>query len=140
MSVDTGLLQLVKQDSAVNALVSGHVFQILAPKGNQGPAALPYIIQTCIATHDDYSMSGVVGLREGLFQYDCYDTTHNEARAIAKALRDLLKNYKGTLPDSDSTQVTAVFVDKDWDMPFEEGGKSFVHRVMMHFRVHYIQP
>ena len=52
-------------------------------------------------------------------------------------MRDLLKSYKGTLPDTDSTVVAGVLQTKDWDMPYEEGAVGFVYRRMLEFRVWY---
>jgi hypothetical protein len=134
VSVEKGLLQLVAEDAGVDALVDGKVYWILAPKG----AAVPYVVLSTVLTKDSYAMEGVTGLREGLFQVDCYATAYYPSRDIAKAVRDLLKNFIGTLPDTDSTKVEAVFIDKDWDMPYQEGAKGFVYRAMLHFRVHYI--
>jgi hypothetical protein len=34
--------------------------------------------------------------------------------------------------------VQATFLDKDWDMPYQEGAKGFVFRALQHFRVHFV--
>ena len=82
-------------------------------------------------------MVGDTSLREGLFQADCYPADYYGSRAVAKAVWNLLKSHRGTLPDTDSTKVQATFIDKDWDMPYQEGAKGFVFRALLHFRVHF---
>jgi hypothetical protein len=49
----------------------------------------------------------------------------------------LLESYMGNLPDTDATPVSAVLTEKDWDMPYEEGGKGFVYRALLEFRIHF---
>ena len=129
--IEKGLLQLVASDSGVSTLVNGKVYWILAPKGS----AVPYVVLSRVTTKDSYDMVGDTGLREGLFQADCYATDYYGSRAISKAVWNLLKSYRGTLPDS--TKVQATFLDKDWDMPYQEGARGFVYRALLHFRVHF---
>lgn len=131
--IEKGLLQLIASNSGVTALVTGKVYWVLAPKG----APVPYIVLSRVTTKDSYDMVRDTGLREGLFQVDCYSADFYGSRAIAKAVWNLLKSYRGTLPDTDSTKVQATFIDKDWDMPYQEGAKGFVFRALLHFRVHF---
>lgn len=133
--IEQGLLQKIATDSGVSTLTGGKVYWILAPKG----AAVPYVVLSRVTTKDSYDMVGDTGLREGLFQADCYATDFYGSRAISKAVRDLLKSFRGNLPDTDSIKVQATFIDKDWDMPYQEGAKGFVFRAMLHFRVHFEQ-
>ena len=134
--IEHGLLQLVAQDSGVSALVGAKVYWILAPKG----AVVPYVVLSRVVTKNFYDMTGATGLQEGLFQIDCYATDFYASRAISKAVRDLLKSYRGTLPEMDNTRLQAAFIDKDWDLPYQEGSKGFVYRAMLHVRVEFEQP
>lgn len=136
--IEKGLLQLMASDAGVQALVGQNVYWVLAPKGQP----VPYVVLSRVTTKDSYDMVGTTGLREGVFQVDCYasgagNIGYYASRAIAKAVRNLLENFKGVLPDTDSTDVQAVFTDKDWDMPYQEGAKGFVFRALLHFRVHF---
>ncbi|HEX3739439.1 MAG TPA: DUF3168 domain-containing protein [Terriglobales bacterium] len=136
--IEQGLFQLVAQNAAVKSLVgvdtSGttKAFWILAQKG----ASVPYLVFQRTATSDLYSMNGFAGVRDALFQVDCYATSYYASRSIAAAVREVLQSYKGTLPDS--TQVLAVLTEKDWDLEYEEGSKGFVFRAMLEFRIWYI--
>lgn len=132
--IEKGLLELVTQNSGVSALVGAKVYWILAPKGQ----ALPYVVLSRVTTGDTYSMAGATGLRDGLFQVDCYATDFYSSRAISLAVRQLLESYRGNLPDADATPLSGVFTEKDWDMPYQEGAKGFVFRALLEFRIwHY---
>jgi hypothetical protein len=137
MAIEQGLLQLLTGNSGVTTLVGTKVYWILAPKGNSAGAALPYIVLSRVATGDTYDMRGATGLRDGLFQFDCYATDYYSSRAISLAVRKLLESYTGNLPDTGATLVSAVLTEKDWDMPYEEGGKGWVFRALLEFRVWY---
>src|SRR5579864_9228290 len=131
MSIEKGLFQLIQSDAGVSSLVSmtggKGLYWILVPKG----AAYPCIVLSWVATSDTIATSGDLGFRNGLLQVDCYSSQYYPSKAIAIAVRDLLKSYKGTLPDTDSTVVAGVLQTKDWDMPYEEGAVGFVYRSLM---------
>lgn len=132
--LEKGLYKLLTSDAGVSALVSNRVYFVLAPKGS----ILPQIVVARVATGDNYTVDGATGLRDALFQVDCYAADYYSSRVISTAVRMLLESYKGTLPDPDATPVTAVLTEKDWDMPYEEGDKGFVYRALLEFRVwHY---
>src|SRR5258707_13846243 len=146
--IEQGLLQLLSGNSGVTALipndVGGHpqIHWLVAPKGEKPP----YIVLSRVVTGDTYTMAGATGLRDGLFQVDCYTDTkagisagYYLGRRISTAVRQVLESYRGNLPDTDATAVTAVFTEKDWDMPYEEGGGGFVFRALLEFRVWYYE-
>jgi hypothetical protein len=139
--IEEGLILLIQQDPTVSGLVSmtngNGVYGILAPKQ---PPSIPYLVVNRVTTNDTYTMAGADGLREVIFQIDCYATTWIQSRQVAQAVRMLLEDYQGNLPDTDSTAVAQVMTDKDWDMPYEEGPTQlgFVYRALLQFRVwHY---
>lgn len=137
MAIEQGLLQLVASDSGVQALVPNdaagnpQLYFILAPKGS----VVPYIVLSRVATTDVYTTAGATGLRAALFQIDCYATSYYASRAISLAVREVLQSFSGNLPDTDKTVVAAVFIEKDWDFPYEEGAKGFVYRALLQFRI-----
>jgi len=141
--VEQGIFELLGANSTLKSLVGADkngttkMYWNQAPKGQQ--LTLPYLILNRVATGDTYTFAGPIPLRDALFQVDCYDTAYYDARAIAKAVRGMLQSFHGTLPDTDSTIVQAVFTEKDWDMPYEEGAKGFVFRALLEFRVWYVE-
>jgi len=133
--IEQGLFQILTNESTITALVGAKVYWILAPKG----ATLPYVIASRVATEDTHTVDGAIGLRGGLFQVDCYATDYYTSVAIANAVRKFLGAYRGNLPDTDSTAVQGVLIEKNWDMPYEEGAKGFVYRQLLEFRVWYAE-
>jgi len=130
---EKGIYELISQDSGVNALVNGRVYWILQTKGT----SVPSIVLSIVATGDTYSLNGASGLRDALIQVDAYASNYYDARATSRAVRLLLENYSGNMPDADATQVIGCVVEKDWDMPFETGAKGFVYRALLEVRMHY---
>ena len=124
---------LLTADSGVSAIVGNRIYYILQPKGT----IVPSLVLSCVSTRDLYSMSGITGLREGQWQIDCYASDYYSASGLQLAVKSLLENYVGNLPDTDSTAVAATFIDKCWDMPYEEGGKGFIYRSLLDVRFHY---
>jgi hypothetical protein len=133
--IEKGLFQLIQSDANVATIVtttSGNgVYWILMPKG----ASVPCIILSRIATDDTYAMSGSMQFRGALFEFDCYAASFYDSRSLGDIVRHLLEPFIGTLPDG--TVVSGIQVTKDWDMPYEEGGKGFVYRALIECRVWY---
>jgi len=128
-----GLYELLTQDPGVSALVGNRVYFILQPKGT----SVPSVVMSCITTTDLYVMAGNTGKRDGLWQIDCYAVDYYSANAVQLAVRSVLENFIGNLPDADATPVIATFIEKCWDMPYEPGAKGFIYRTMLEVRFHY---
>ena len=124
---------LLAADPGVSAIVTNRIYFILQPKGT----SVPSIVLSLVATNDTYATTGCTGLREAIWQFDCYAVDYYSARATSRAVRLLLESYTGNLPDADATEVTAVIVSKDWDMPYESGAKGFIFRSLLEVRMHY---
>lgn len=146
MAIEQGLLQFLGAAAAVRALVPNDVagtpqiYWMLQPKGTKPP----YIVLSRITTNDVYTYAGSAGIREGLFQVDCYtdskagtSTGYYNDRKVAAAVRGVLDSFQGNLPDTDSTAVQSILTDKDFDMPYEEGATGFLFQTVQIFRVWY---
>jgi hypothetical protein len=133
MAVENGLFMLLTEDAGVSAQVASRVYWILPPKG----ATLPYLVLSRSATTDTYNFQGATGLRDGLFQIDVYASDYYSARSISQVVRQLLESYIGNMLDTNATAVIGSMVEKDWDMPFEEGGTGFVYRCLLEISIHY---
>lgn len=137
MAIEQGLFQLVTSNAGVQTAVGvdangiARAFWVLAPQGT----VAPFLVFSRVGTVDQYAMAGTTGLREGMFQISCYASSFLSSRTIAKTVRQLLENFKGTLPDTDATVVKAVFTDKDFDQKYEEGGSSFIFQAILQFKV-----
>jgi hypothetical protein len=131
--ISKGLYMLLTQDPDTSAVVGTRVYFVLMPKG----VAVPAVVLTNITTSDLYDAAGNTGKREGLWQIDCFAANYQDAAALQSTVRNLLKDYTGNLPDASATPVIATFIEKDWDMPYEEGTKGFVYRALLEVRFHY---
>jgi Protein of unknown function (DUF3168) len=141
MAIEQGLFKLLASSSNITALIPNdangnpQIYWVMAPKG----AVVPYIVLTRVNTVDTYTMQGATTLRSGLFQVDCYSTNYYPARQISTAVRTVMEPFQGNLLDTNATYVESIFVEKDWDMPYDEGGKGFVFRGMLEFKVWYYE-
>jgi hypothetical protein len=136
--IEQGLFKLIQSDAGVSALVTmtknNGLYWILAPKSSM----YPFIVLQRVATNNVHTMGGDPGIREALFQVDCYSSQYLNARAIAAAVCSCLGYYKGTLNDIDHTVVNSILVSKNWDLEYEEGSVGFVFRSMVEVRVWYL--
>ena len=124
---------LLVADTDTAAYVGNRVYWNLQPKGTQ----VPSVVLDIIATNDLYSMGGTSGMRELVLQADCYAADFYSARGLSRAVRLLLENYTGNLPDADATSVSSCIISKDFDMQYEPGGKGFIYRSLLEVRMHY---
>jgi hypothetical protein len=131
--IEKGIYGLLTQATSVSALVGNRVYYILQPKGT----LVPSVVIGTVATDDVYSVAGASGLRFGLYQFDAYAADYYSCRAVSRAVRLLLENYKGNLPDADATTVLGCMIEKDWDMPYEAGQFGFVYRALLEVRFIY---
>jgi hypothetical protein len=140
MGIQQGLFQLIQSDATTASLVNmtngRGVYWILAPKANK-VSELPVIILSRVSTSDTITMSGDAGFRNALFQVSCMAGDYYTSKLIAQAIRNLLKSYTGNLPDTASTAVASVTQEKDFDLPYEEGGVGFVYQAILQFRIWY---
>ena len=133
--IENGLYQQIVTNSAIKTAVgvdangTTSAYWILAPQG----AKIPFLILSRVATTDNYGYGGTVGVRNSLFQVVCYASTYLASRQIASVVRQALQNFTGPLPDG--TVVQSLFIEKDFDMSYEEGGKGFVYGAYIQFRV-----
>ena len=124
---------LLAADPGTSAIVGNGIYFILQPKGT----TVPSVVMACTSTSDTYTMQGNAGIRQGLWQFDCYAADYYSSNALQLAVRSLLENYTGNLPDADATPVLSAVVEKSWDMPYEAGQKGFIFRSLLEVRFTY---
>lgn len=130
------LVALVSVNAGVIAQLSTNVYAgPVLPRGYGLPAALLHTVTTTT----EYTMGGTTGMREARVQLDIYASTEDICLAGLKAVRALLKNYKGVL--SGGSEVLATFWESDTDMPFSaDTTKTGIgYRVMSNICFHYIE-
>ncbi len=124
MAFEQGLYQLLTEDPYVGAIVGKNVFCSQLPKG----AAFPAIVFHTIATMPISDLDMTAGLEPRRVQVDCISAVDQfGARALARAVKNLLVDYQGTLPDG--TVVSATILNDDPDLPYEVGALGYAFGV-----------
>jgi hypothetical protein len=106
--MDTGesLRAFLLADATIaGLLVSDGMGRIYPDELPQGPT-YPAVRYTLISELDNYASQGAVQLTRIRYQIDCYAPRARDARTVARALRDRLRGFKGTMGEH---QVQGVF-------------------------------
>ncbi len=122
------LYNVVTGDAGVSAIIGTRMHPNVAPQGE----TLPYVVYTRItAANSSHGISlDRGGLREILFQVNCYAATYSEIDALADAIR-LAVDTTAKTAAGQTWQACHVVDMRDewaWDLPGKESG---VHGVQM---------
>ncbi len=99
--IEEGLTTLLTTDSALNALIAGRVYALLAPQSTPQPFMVFFKISDVAS--GGYCAQDPMVL--SAFQFDSYATSFKEALRIAAALRSALIDFRGPMG---STHVGSI--------------------------------
>jgi len=116
MDVTEALRVFLLANAGVTALVGERVFVTVAPQD----AALPLVVLKRVSTPRVYAQTGPSGLAWPRVQITARAARQAEAVAVAKAVRQAVSGYRGSMG---GVPVQAVFVDTERDGFFFETGK-----------------
>lgn len=122
--MEEDLISRLLADSSVSAQVGSRVVPNVAPTDYQGP----YIVMQVISDNPDHHAQGP-GLDRARIQLDSYARTYANAKTTARAARDSLDGFIGTMG---STTVLYIAYDSHQDI-WEDDAQ--MHRVSMDFIV-----
>jgi hypothetical protein len=129
--IEKGLRDLLCADATVGPMVGNQrVRPMMLPEGSD----LPAIVYLLIATSPLTSMDGVNALQMKRIQLDCYGKNGAAAKALAKAVHNLLDGYRGFL--SEGTEVQSCLPNQDIDL-YDSDRKSYC--VHCDFNVRFIE-
>jgi hypothetical protein len=138
--IEKGLTQLLNQMSSLTSLLAKQpdstpcIFWDYQTKGTKFPSVVMQVAQTT----DVYSSKGANNLRFKRVQFDSYGESAFDAIGVSDTVRNLLKSYRGSLPDG--TQVTGSMVQRDQSMPPEMGSKtSVLYRRLIEIEFQYYE-
>jgi hypothetical protein len=147
MAVLSGFYELLLATPAIASLLAPvqsntpytGVYFSLAAKG----APLPYVvIHTLNAPPAEKTQDGSSALIDGEFQFDSYADADSggqlATRKISQALRDLLKDWSGPLPDGTNIQFAEIILDLD--DPYEVGGRGYLNRSVLRLKTQHTEP
>jgi hypothetical protein len=101
---------------------------------------MPRIVFTQISGIPARHLSAVSGLKQTMFQIDCWGSTVEEADDLADAVRDALDQYQGTLGHGKHTATgVTVFIDgpRDDFSPPSDGGRVAKFRALLEATIWY---
>ena len=129
-----GLRSLLLQTSAITAIIGTVAKRAANPIPGDSPgsgiywammpekAPLPAIVLTTVAGAGTPSLDGADPLHTARVQLSCYGRTYSDAKALARAVRNLLEGYCGTLPDGTHVGDAILNIEAD---TFEEAPFTF---------------
>ena len=128
MSFDKGLIELLKGEPTVQAVATSGPYWSIIPK----PVAvrMPCVVIHQITGVATVTLDSTVPLTERRLQFNCEAADPFAAHALAEAIKEFRKDYKGTLPDGTVVQA-CVLNATPFDMPYEIGGNNIVFRTVM---------
>ena len=127
-----GLVSLLVSRPSIRAFVDSRVFVTKAPQG----ATLPYIVITQMGSDEYGTFDGTSELRSLDFDIDCKSKLSTESDAIAKVVRNFLKDYKGAA----GSEAIAASHFRDELTNYEpptDGSDVGVHVTLLDFRIQY---
>jgi diaminopimelate decarboxylase len=136
MSIKAALVSHLKHSVGVSAHSGDQVYRGLAARTATGK----YIVFRQLSGIPARHLSAVSGVKQTLFQIDCWADTEEDADDLADAVRDALDQYQGTLGHGANTasRVT-VFIDgpRDDFAPPDDGGRVKRFRALLEAAIWY---
>jgi hypothetical protein len=137
--IEQALYRLLSTNSDVTALVSTRIYPSIAPQN----AAKPYVIYQQITEQDiAKNNDGPGNLPAVTFQLDAYAETYAAARQVARAVRSLLRPYRGSVDlagsPSVSVRIAGVTIVRTTDFN-ETDVTPKLHRVSRDYRILYAE-
>jgi hypothetical protein len=115
LTMEGALIDLIKSDGPIAAVVSGRVYPLKRPQGS----AYPVIISTRISGQPLYADDGEVGLQNARMQIDSIAENYTDAKDLAQLVRALLTAFSGVHAGID---FSYIMLDEERDL--QEGGSD----------------
>jgi hypothetical protein len=136
MSIKTALASHLVHSVAVSAHSEERVYSVLA----RSKARMPRIVFTQISGEPARHLSAPSGLKQTMFQIDCWGSTPDEADNLADAVRSALDQYQGVLGHGKHTATgVTVFISgpRDDFAPPADGGRVKKFRALLEAVIWY---
>lgn len=122
--IEEALVSILQNDSGVNAITT-RVYPVDLP---QNPV-FPAVIYMKISGMRDHALSGPTGHAHPRFQIEAWATTYSAAKGLARAIRQALDGYSGTVGD---VEIGSILIESERDF-YEPEVKC--HRTIMDFMI-----
>ena len=121
MSVEAGVVALLKADETVAALVAARIYPIYIPE----TGSLPCVVYQVTGKEDIYSSGGMSTLVNSKMQLTCFASTYLGVVALCDAVRDAMGAYSGTVG---GCVIRVVFLTDQGDIPEIEPDSDVLRR------------
>ena len=103
---EDSLFSRLSQDAALTAMVSSRVYPVMAPQG----VPSPYVVFNKVVEMQTGTYCASDPMVRDLFDFNSYAKSFKQARAVAKALRDSLVDFRGAM---DGIHVAGIWLDTE---------------------------
>jgi hypothetical protein len=119
--MEGALIDLIKADSFIGAVVGARVYPLRLPQGS----AMPAIVSTRVSGQPLYADDGEVGLQSARVQVDVWATTYTQAKDLAQLVRARLSAFSGV---HDGVNISYIMLDEERDLS-ESGANASEYRM-----------
>jgi hypothetical protein len=113
--IEDAIYSRLSQDATLIGLISGRVYPVIAPQG----VASPYLVYLKVVEIATGTLCAQDPMVRDLFQFDSYAKTFKQSTLIAKAMRDSLIDFRGTVDD---TYIASIRLDTEMHVLEPEPG------------------
>jgi hypothetical protein len=133
--IEVALVNYIRSNEVLMALVGGRVYPVLAPT----QAALPYIVYGQTAYRSERHMLGVSVLKWSTIDWDAYGTPHDEASAIRDGLIAIFDGFRGGLS---AVGISQIFIRGIGDTLVEDksGSQQMIYACSVQVEIAYYDP
>ena len=118
--------------SILSTVAGGRRYWVRAPQSSD---TRPYVVLNRVSGNRDYHLKGASRYVQSRVQCDVYDTTYGGAKTTARAVRDAVSGFAGTIG---GVQIQRIEVDSERDLPADDAGDiTDLFRVSIDLMVHH---
>lgn len=123
--IEYGLVQRLEDDATVGGIAGDRIYPLKLPQN----VTLPAITYSRVSGERGKQLAGLTGYARPTFQFDLWAQSYNSCKLLAKAVRESLDGFQGTM---DSETVYRVQILNEID-DFEED--LIVYRTIQDYEV-----
>lgn len=112
MKLETAIINRFKQDSALNALISGRVYPVTYPQG----ATMPVVIYQQTGKIPEQTHDGPGGTCESRFQISAFGDSIGQAKNVASKIHAALKPWMVSPTQVEDLYIGGVFLENELDL------------------------
>ena len=118
--------------SILSGVAGGRRYWVRAP---QSLSTRPYIVMHRVSGNRDMHLTGPSRYLQSRVQLDIYDETYGGTKAVARAVRDAVSGFVGTIG---GVQIQRINIDSERDLPVDDVGEiTNLYRTSIDILIHH---